>query len=52
MIGVRRSPRYTWPLLVAGAQACGTALTSAAAARDDGLADRAYRLLDRLRALA
>lgn len=50
--GVRRSPRYTWPLLVAGAQACGTALTSAAAARDDGLADRAYRLLDRLRALA
>jgi DNA-binding CsgD family transcriptional regulator/tetratricopeptide (TPR) repeat protein len=48
---VRRSPRYTWPMLVAGAQACGTVLTSAAA-RDDGLADRAHRLLDRLRALA
>lgn len=49
---VRRSPRYTWPLLVAGARACGTALTSAAAVRDDGLADRAHRLLDRLRELA
>jgi DNA-binding CsgD family transcriptional regulator/tetratricopeptide (TPR) repeat protein len=49
---VQRSPRYTWPLLVAGAQACGMALTSAAAARDDSLATRAHRLLDRLRRLA
>src|SRR5215471_966491 len=39
---VRRSPRYTWPLLVVGAQACGAALTFAAAARDDSLADRAH----------
>jgi len=49
---VRRSPRYTWPLLVAGARACGTALASAAAVRDDSLADWARRLLDRLRELA
>lgn len=49
---VRRSPRYTWPLLVASARACGTALTSAAAVRDDSLAGRAHRLVDRLRELA
>jgi len=49
---VRRSPRYTWPLLVAGARACGTALTTAAAVRDDSPADQAHRLLDRLRELA
>jgi len=49
---VRRSPRYTWPLLVVGARACGAALTFAAAASDDSLADRAHRLLDRLHAVA
>jgi DNA-binding CsgD family transcriptional regulator len=37
---------------VVGARACGAALTFAAAARDDSLADRAHRLLDRLHALA
>ena len=31
---LRRSPRYAWPLLAAGARACGVALTAAAAARD------------------
>jgi DNA-binding CsgD family transcriptional regulator len=40
------SPRYAWPLLAAGARACGTALT----ARD--LAGRAPRPLGRLRAQA
>lgn len=40
------SPRYAWPLLVAGAGAC------AAAARDRDLAGRAHRLLDRLGGLA
>jgi DNA-binding CsgD family transcriptional regulator len=49
---VRRSPRYTWPLLVAGARACGTVLASAVTSRDESLAARALRLLDRLRELA
>lgn len=40
------SPRYTWPLLAAGARAC------AVAARDQDLAGQARRLLDRLRGLA
>ena len=47
---LQHSPRYAWPLLGAGAYACGAALTSPAA--DDGLAGRARLLLDRLRALA
>ena len=38
--------RYAWPLLAAGARAC------AVAARDQDLAGRARRLLDRLRGLA
>jgi DNA-binding CsgD family transcriptional regulator len=42
------SPRYGWPLVAAGARACGTALTAAAAARDPELAGRAGGLLDRL----
>ncbi|HEY7277109.1 MAG TPA: response regulator transcription factor, partial [Trebonia sp.] len=42
------SPRYAWPLLAAVAQACGAALTAAAAARDPGPAGRAHRLLGRL----
>jgi DNA-binding CsgD family transcriptional regulator/tetratricopeptide (TPR) repeat protein len=46
------SPRYAWPLLVAGAGACAVALTPAAAARDPELAGRAHRLLGRLRGLA
>ncbi len=48
---LQRSPRYAWPLLGAGAYACGAARTAPAAA-DDGLAERAQFLLDRLRALA
>ena len=46
------SPRYAWPLLAAVAQACGAALTAAAAARDSGLAGRAHRLLGRLQTQA
>src|SRR5215469_15860484 len=46
------SPRYAWPLLVVGARACAEAVTEAAQARDEGLADRARRLLERLRGLA
>ncbi len=45
---VKRSPRYAWPLLAAGARAAA----AAAAARDAALADRARRLQDRLHALA
>ena len=45
------SPRYAWPLVAAGARACGTALT-AAATRDLELAGRARGLLDRLWAQA
>jgi len=45
------SPRYAWPLVVAGARACGTTLATAAA-RDLELAERAHGLLDRLRAQA
>jgi len=47
---LQQSPRYAWPLLGTGAYACGAVLISSAAA--DGLAHRAHRLLDRLRALA
>ena len=46
---LQRSPRYAWPLLAAGARACGVALSHAAAARDRGLAEQARHLLDRLR---
>src|SRR5262245_40267640 len=45
------SPRYAWPLLAAGARACAPA-AGGTAARDQDLADRAHRLLDRLRSLA
>ena len=44
---VRHSPRYAWPLLVAGARAC-----AAAAARDEALPPKAAALRDRLRAEA
>jgi len=40
------SPRYAWPLLVAGARAC----LAAAAASDEALASRAKALLERIRA--
>jgi DNA-binding CsgD family transcriptional regulator/tetratricopeptide (TPR) repeat protein len=46
------SPRYAWPLLVVGAGACDAVVTDAAATRDQDLAGRARRLLDRLRGLA
>jgi DNA-binding NarL/FixJ family response regulator len=46
------SARYTWPLLVAGAQACAAAMTDPTASRDHELPGRARRLLERLRALA
>jgi DNA-binding CsgD family transcriptional regulator len=42
------SPRYAWPLLVAGARACA----AAAAARDEALAAQAAAVRDRLRAEA
>jgi DNA-binding CsgD family transcriptional regulator len=42
------SPRYAWPLLVAGARAC----VAAAAAGDEALASRAQALRERLRAEA
>jgi len=45
------SPRYAWPLLAAGARACAAA-AGGAAAREQDLADRAHRLLERLRGLA
>jgi DNA-binding CsgD family transcriptional regulator len=45
-----RSPRYAWPLVTAGAAACGAA--AAAVTRDVGLAERARDLLDRLQAQA
>ena len=51
-IGQRHSPRYALPLLSAGARACTAAFRAAAGARDDPLAARARRLLDRQRALA
>jgi DNA-binding CsgD family transcriptional regulator len=47
-LGTKPSPRYEWPLLVAGARAC----VAAAAARDEALAARAAALRDRLRAEA
>ena len=51
--GLLDSPRYAWPLLAAGARACVAAITGPATAPRDGeLANRARRLLDRLRALA
>ena len=43
----RPSPRYAWPLLVAGIRAC-----TAAAAQSQALAPRAGELLDRVRAEA
>src|SRR5262249_8529675 len=43
---MRPSPRYAWPLLVAGARAC------TAAAREGALAAKATALRDRLRATA
>ena len=46
------SPQYAWPLLAAGARACGVALTAAAAARDPDLAGRARFLLGRLQTRA
>jgi DNA-binding CsgD family transcriptional regulator len=46
------SRRYAWPLLVAGARACGAALTATAAARDRDLAGDARRLLGQLRTQA
>jgi DNA-binding CsgD family transcriptional regulator len=42
------SPRYAWPLLVAGARAC----LAGAAASDEALASRAEALLERIRAEA
>jgi ATP/maltotriose-dependent transcriptional regulator MalT len=45
---VPHSPRYAWPLLVAGARACA----AAAAARDGGQRANAAAMLDRLRAEA
>jgi DNA-binding CsgD family transcriptional regulator len=44
---VLATPRYAWPLLVAGARACLAA--AAAAAGDEALARRAQALRDRLR---
>jgi DNA-binding CsgD family transcriptional regulator/tetratricopeptide (TPR) repeat protein len=45
---VRTSPRYTWPLLTAGARACA----AAAAARDEAVTAQAVALRDRLSAEA
>ena len=45
---VRRSPRYAWPLLVAGVRAC----TAAAPGRDAAITARAAALRDRLAAEA
>jgi ATP/maltotriose-dependent transcriptional regulator MalT len=47
---VAESPRYAWPLVVAGARACAAAV--GAATHEQDLAGRADRLLDRLRQLA
>jgi len=44
---VLQAPRYTWPLLVAGARTC-----AASRARDDALLARTVALRDRLRAVA
>jgi ATP/maltotriose-dependent transcriptional regulator MalT len=44
---VLRSPRYTWPLLVAGARAC-----AGVTVRDNTLLAKAAALRDRLRAMA
>ena len=44
----RQSPRYAWPLLVAGARACA----AAAAAPDGALVAKAAAMLDRLQAEA
>jgi len=48
---VRKSPRYAWPLLVAGARACAAAAV-AAAARDGTLLAKAAALCGRLRAVS
>ncbi len=47
-LDVRRSPRYAWPLLVAGVRAC----TAAAPGRDAAVTARAAALRDRLAAEA
>jgi ATP/maltotriose-dependent transcriptional regulator MalT len=44
---VLQSPRYTWPLLIAGARAC-----AATTARDDALLTKATALCERLRTVA
>ena len=49
---LQRSPRYAWPLLTAGAQACAAAFSHVTAVRDHGLAEQARHLLGRLRGLA
>jgi DNA-binding CsgD family transcriptional regulator len=49
---LQSSPRYAWPLLAAGARACGAALASPAAGSGHDPAERARRLLGRLRGLA
>jgi DNA-binding CsgD family transcriptional regulator/tetratricopeptide (TPR) repeat protein len=49
---VQHSPRYTWPVLIAGAGACAVAGLSGTAARDQALSSRAAALLARLRAHA
>jgi DNA-binding CsgD family transcriptional regulator len=46
------SPRYSWPLLTAGAQACAAATADPPAPREPELTERARCLLDRLRGLA
>jgi DNA-binding CsgD family transcriptional regulator len=48
---IRENPRYAWPVLAAGAQACAVA-ARAVAARADTLAPKAEALLSRLRAEA
>ena len=48
---VRKSPRYAWPLLVAGARACAAAAV-AATARDGTLLAKAAALCGRLRAVS
>jgi DNA-binding CsgD family transcriptional regulator/tetratricopeptide (TPR) repeat protein len=49
---LQASPRYAWPVLVAGAAAASEVLTRPAAARADGEADRAAALIGALRAAA
>jgi ATP/maltotriose-dependent transcriptional regulator MalT len=49
---VLHGPRYAWPVLVAGARACGAAGLAGAATRNQALAEQAAAQLARLRALA